>query len=1258
MAINRKIYEIRLEDISQNGNLCTTPSVTWEEPYCTDVRCFTEQTDGTTILKVEIPEDCPDPCVYVIIDCLDDCGECEPERIKICPCEVDADCPDCEVCQDNLCVTTCLTGEFCSGGDCVECDDTVPCPCNQVCVNGDCQCPPGKTNVDSKGCCSDCLTDSDCDPCYVCSADGCEPKICPEGVCDPVSGDCVECNGTGDCAGDNECCISNECECCFGFVRDSLGDCVPDPGCLTDADCPDCYICDSVTGCEPQSCPAGYVFTGTFPCCQKECDCDAPACPGVENCIPIAGDVCVCTSCFGACDANVDCGEGCYCDNGQCKPNPCYGICHNGGDCGEGCGCFEGYCYPCESASCQTTECAQTSGCECVGINCAPSGCVGACLSSNDCGPGCGCYQGNCVSCEDLVCEGNQCAFAAGCDCIDNNCEPSPCKEACVNADNCDGVDCGCYGGECVKCQAYTCDSDPCPEGCYCDDGICMGNPCRNNYCENNGDCGINCFCEGGLCQPCPPENFDCGKEGCKDLLIVGKDDDTCELVATLSQKDCCSCEDLVIAVDFSTAAGPGYGATATTTLRVGNLGSDDWNDLPLLTTVLDPSGNPVLPTAVDIRLRRTVYFTNGSEQTTSINISSDLIGDDTSVRNFTHAFPGFDPLGNPTGISKVVYFFTGSLTLANQCEYQLQGDTIVFESLGLQNFTQFIAAFDAADMGLQFTKVTQCRAPLFVFQKGTTQALATSNAAFHYEYGTAVIPPSPTDQKIWVAKADLAEGISYNQYHRVSVDCGCATPALYSCYGPGELPTKLVFCHLEDSDLLYTIDPATNCTEFDFDSDITITCDVMAAGNPQYRVLVNGAVLNSVPVVTAAAGTIPLVALGTIVSPSPVTSVGLRLVEDVCHICDIDVPGDCERFEGVFSMSKASCDISGTFSVTITTNAGPLVQQSYDILDTVPASLASGTFYGPTVTITGITDPVSPEPITVNVVRLSDSVGITDTQLLDPAGSSAAAKLLLNTGCSGSTAYVRGTNNFGSSATLQVFAAGTLTSLGSANVAPGGTGTVTFPENTLVDITFSLNADPTCAVTDTNVTLNCCGNLEVGDFLVEQECIEATQIRLTLTNNSAITTIFEVKNPSGTVIATKTITASSSGLQTVTKTLDGTYSVTVRSASTSGCDDLLLTTFNFDDCCEDITDQVTLAIECRSGNGPGAVGTLVVTNGTVGPKAMQVYLIVGTSATLLYNGTAPVFEYTPPTAPSSASIRIVVDGCEKTEAVFFNCEQ
>jgi hypothetical protein len=466
------------------------------------------------------------------------------------------------------------------------------------------------------------------------------------------------------------------------------------------------------------------------------------------------------------------------------------------------------------------------------------------------------------------------------------------------------------------------------------------------------------------------------------------------------------------------------------------------------------------------------------------------------------------------------------------------------------------------------------------------------------------------------------------------------------------------VFCHLEDADLQYTLDPATNCTEFDFDANIAITCDVMAAGNPQYRVLVNGAVLNSVPVVTAAAGSIPLVALGTIVSPVPVTSVGLRLVEDICQICDIEVPGDCDRFEGVFSMAKASCDISGTFSVTITTNAGPLVQQSYDILNTVPASLASGTFYGPTVTVTGITDPVSPEPITVDIVRISDSVTVTDTQLLDPAGSTASAKLLLDTGCSGNTGYVRGTNNFASSATLQVFAAGTLTSLGSANVAPGGTGTVTFAENTLVDITFSLNADPTCAVTDTDVTLNCCGNLDAGDFVVEQECIEATQSRLTLTNNSAITTIFEVKNPSGTVIATKTVTAGSSGLQTVYKTVDGTYSVTVRSASTSGCDPTVLYTFNFDDCCADITDQVVLAIDCRSGNGPGAVGTLVVSNGTIGPKAMQVFLIVGSSATLLYSGTAPVFEYTPPTAPGSASIRIVVDGCEKTEAVFFNCEQ
>ena len=36
--------------------------------------------------------------------------------------------------------------------------------------------------------------------------------------------------------------------------------------------------------------------------------------------------------------------QSCYCDNGQCKPKPCVGTCVDGTECGPGCGCLNGEC--------------------------------------------------------------------------------------------------------------------------------------------------------------------------------------------------------------------------------------------------------------------------------------------------------------------------------------------------------------------------------------------------------------------------------------------------------------------------------------------------------------------------------------------------------------------------------------------------------------------------------------------------------------------------------------------------------------------------------------------------------------------------------------------------------------------------------------------------------------------------------------------------------------------------------------------------
>ena len=140
MASNRQFFEVDV-NVAFNGAECNNLEVNFEKPTeCANIRC--EYTD--TKILVEIPEGCSE-CVYAVVTCHDDeCVTCsEPERIKICPCTSDADCPDCEKCDNGYCVSECEDEQFCSDeGICVDCDDENPCPNNQVCVSGDCQCPP------------------------------------------------------------------------------------------------------------------------------------------------------------------------------------------------------------------------------------------------------------------------------------------------------------------------------------------------------------------------------------------------------------------------------------------------------------------------------------------------------------------------------------------------------------------------------------------------------------------------------------------------------------------------------------------------------------------------------------------------------------------------------------------------------------------------------------------------------------------------------------------------------------------------------------------------------------------------------------------------------------------------------------------------------------------------------------------------------------------------------------------------------------
>lgn len=194
--------------------------------------------------------------------------------------------------------------------------------------------PADKPYKDSKGCCTECASDTQCPPCFVCTPDGCVPKECPTGHCDPDTNQCVECYNSGHCP-PNQCCVNGHCECCPGFYADpSTGVCVPTPICERDIDCPPCHVCNEGS-CVPIACPSGYVRTNGDPCCKPECDCLTPNCTHGANCLPdLLSGKCYCEGCGGSCDENIDCPPGCYCDGTTCVPNPCYGPCAYGSDCG------------------------------------------------------------------------------------------------------------------------------------------------------------------------------------------------------------------------------------------------------------------------------------------------------------------------------------------------------------------------------------------------------------------------------------------------------------------------------------------------------------------------------------------------------------------------------------------------------------------------------------------------------------------------------------------------------------------------------------------------------------------------------------------------------------------------------------------------------------------------------------------------------------------------------------------------------------
>lgn len=319
MSVTR--FTLDYSAVLDPGSICGSPTITPINPSGLTIPC-----QDDTSVDIEINTDVPGPyCLTFIIECSESCSTCPPIEVTKCFCVNVDDCEDCSVCTDNICVSRCAAGKICDDDTCVDCNEENPCPSNQICSQGTCRCPADTPILRADGKCVECLDTDDLGPCRICENGVIKSVICPNGHCDPLTGDCNECTNNSHCTEPNQCCSGDgTCDCCPGYYLDPItNECVPIDICTSAEQCVDqygpCYYCTE-EGCKPVICPDGFI-----------CD------PNTGDCVP------------------------------EC------------GNCPEGYGCINGGCVPCSSLSCTGSGqlCQFATGCECNGsvceyVNCNP----------------------------------------------------------------------------------------------------------------------------------------------------------------------------------------------------------------------------------------------------------------------------------------------------------------------------------------------------------------------------------------------------------------------------------------------------------------------------------------------------------------------------------------------------------------------------------------------------------------------------------------------------------------------------------------------------------------------------------------------------------------------------------------------------------------------------------------------------------------------------------------------------------------------
>ena len=451
-------------------------------------------------------------------------------------------------CNDTECWTTCV--------------DATQCNPNAYCDVGTGQCIPRKE------------TGSKCD-----SNDQCQSSFCVDGYCcgssctalcnrcDITPGQCLnvaggldpddECNGTGNCGG--TCNGSGSCQYppvtlnCGNCIRcNGLGECsnYSEAGSDPDIQCPLCEVCNGSGTCTPTAAgldPKGECDAKAQSTCDLDGSCDgSSACrlwvdetecvpPKCETGIGFSKQVCdglglcqdptqaacdpyVCGSntCLTSCQKDAECIDTHFCDtpNKTCQPKkalakPCSGNSH----------CISGFCT---DGVCCNTDCG--TACE----SCNLPGLTGSCTNhpqdtdpENDCAVCNICDgSGQCVVVPENTDPLSECAIEPASTCANDGvcsgagacrkwasgtiCTSPTCDSATSQlTDYCDGVG-SCVDGDSVSCAPYQCKGTACGDTCTTDDGCVSTHWCSAPICQpkklNGIPCGGNNECKTGFC--------------------------------------------------------------------------------------------------------------------------------------------------------------------------------------------------------------------------------------------------------------------------------------------------------------------------------------------------------------------------------------------------------------------------------------------------------------------------------------------------------------------------------------------------------------------------------------------------------------------------------------------------------------------------------------------------------------------------------------------------------------------------------------